>query len=129
MATSGLPTDTGTTCTFRPTHVPAGAQAAGSMPGLCPSAQARVRVRRGTRSAWAMSLQLLFRPSLVQTLRVLGVDSAVCESISEALEIEDVADLAEAGLQPLLDRIVAILTGFLNDTQWQCLADRTSWLR
>lgn len=99
------------------------------MPGLCPSAQARVRVRRGTRSAWAMSLQLLFRPSLVQTLRVLGVDSAVCESISEALEIEDVADLAEAGLQPLLDRIVAILTGFLNDTQWQCLADRTSWLR
>lgn len=71
----------------------------------------------------------LFRPSLVQKLRVLGVDSAVCESISEALEIEDVADLAEAGLRPLLDRIVAILTGFLNDTQWQCLADRTSWLR
>jgi len=43
---------------FAPPTLPEGALATGTRPGLCSSAQARVRVRRGTCRAWAMSLQL-----------------------------------------------------------------------
>jgi hypothetical protein len=68
----------------------------------------------------------LFRPSLLQTLRALGVASVVCEAVAEALELEDIAELAEAALIPLLDRIATALVEFLGDVQG--LRERTSWI-
>lgn len=70
----------------------------------------------------------LFRPSLEQTLRRLGVDSSLCDSVAEALELEDVSNLAPSALDRLVDGLVVALTGYLETAPEAALTERESWL-
>ncbi|HET9954821.1 MAG TPA: DUF3969 family protein [Polyangiaceae bacterium] len=71
----------------------------------------------------------LFRPSLEQTLRQLGVDSKLCDSIAQALELEDVSNLDPEALERSLDGLVTALTDFLAKEPDVELPERESWLR
>jgi len=59
----------------------------------------------------------LFRPSFLGRLRRLGVDEEFCESLAEALELDDVASLVESALPSLLERLTEILTQYLASTE------------
>jgi hypothetical protein len=83
--------------------------------GMC------VGVRKGAVSP-KYACDKLFRPKLLTQLRTLGVEERLCEAIAEALEIEDVGELANHGLIPLLDRLAATLLDVLNNklTEQEC---------
>lgn len=70
----------------------------------------------------------LFRPSLVQRLRALGARESLCKGLEEALELEDVAKLAPHGLTPLLDRLIQLLTAYLEDSQQDRVQGLECWV-
>lgn len=85
--------------------------------GIC------VAVREGAVSP-EYAIDKLFRPKLLTQLRTLGVEERLCEAIAEALEIEDVAELCNYELMPLLDRLVATLLDVLKNAP----AERRCWV-
>lgn len=57
----------------------------------------------------------LFQPSFLHRIRANGAESALCDLIESALELEDVAALAPAGLDELLNNTIAGLLEYLKD--------------
>lgn len=59
----------------------------------------------------------LFRPVLLQQLRDFWVDDSICECVAEALELENIADIVNEEVAPLLDRLMVTLLSVLKDLQ------------
>jgi len=71
----------------------------------------------------------LFRPVLLQQLRDFGVDDSICECVAEALELENIADIVNEEVAPLLDRLMVTLLSVLKDLQGRDQIAQACWVQ
>lgn len=69
----------------------------------------------------------LFRPSLVQRLRELGADPALCQALEDALFIEDVFEQAPDKLMAYVDAIKNAVISYLKTHNWPNQQVGTNW--